>query len=424
MNRIAVFLFLFVVFSVTESFCQIRTQQIVRTDTLTRRDTVITTEVVRRTEIINRTEEVILIDTIYSSDGSKRVVKRDGLAALPAIEVIPAPESTPPESLPEDSSLFDKPFIPEVTEELPFISEPESTECSLPPVFPSASDSLSVSKKGGKYMWIPDAMTEDIERFLSGEANITEDYSVISRDEKVLFRGDTVPMVLRDRNLGRYNRGLFNYLYVPKGIWQFGITASYGELSTEDLEVFDLLSDVDIHGKIFSVRPYFSYFINNNMAVGMRLGYSYGRADVESFNVDIDDDMSFNLHDIMYRSEKFTAAFTFTQYFGMARRGRFAIFNEVELAFSGGNSDFIRPYNGELKPTHTTTMQAALNFSPGLSVFIIDPVTFNISFGVFGFSLKNEKQTVDGEELGSRFTSGANFRFNIFNINFGIAVNL
>ena len=35
-------------------------------------------------------------------------------------------------------------------------------------------------------------------------------------------------------------------------------------------------------------------------------------------------------------------------------------------------------------------MQAALNFSPGVSVFILDPVSFNVSFGVFGFILKRE----------------------------------
>lgn len=202
------------------------------------------------------------------------------------------------------------------------------------------------------------------------------------------------------------------------------MTASYGEFSTSDLEVLDLISDIDFSGHMFSIRPYFSYFIGNNMSVGMRLSYTSGRANIGSFNVDIDDDMGFNLKDILYRSESYTAAVTFNQYFGIARRGRFGVFNEVELAFSSGSSDFNRPYGGVMKNTHTTSMQAALNFSPGVSVFILDPVSFNVSFGVFGFYLKKEKQMVDGERSGNRFTSGANFRFNIFNINFGVAVNL
>lgn len=69
-------------------------------------------------------------------------------------------------------------------------------------------------------------------------------------------------------------------------------------------------------------------------------------------------------------------------------------------------------------------MQARLSFSPGVCVFIMKNVSFNVSFGVFGFYLRNEKQTVNGEPLGNRFTSGANFKFNIFNINFGIGVHI
>ena len=67
-------------------------------------------------------------------------------------------------------------------------------------------------------------------------------------------------------------------------------------------------------------------------------------------------------------------------------------------------------------------MTASLNFSPGLCVFIMDYVSFNVSFGVFGIKVHQEKQQTNGVEEGTRFTSGANFKFNIFNINFGMAV--
>lgn len=124
------------------------------------------------------------------------------------------------------------------------------------------------------------------------------------------------------------------------------------------------------------------------------------------------------------RALSYSAAFTVAQYIGLSRRGRFGVYNEVELAFESGNSEFQRPYNGELRTTHTTSTQARLNFSPGLQVFIMRNVAFHVSFGVFGFYFKNEKQRENDEETGNRFSSGANFRFNIFNINFGIAVTL
>lgn len=366
---------------------QVRKETIVRNDTVTHVDTIITTRKVRRTEVIQRVEEVIYSDSVSLSDGNIIVTVDDQgrMTGVPAQApvVIPVQAST---------------------------STPVET-----PVQVSSIVSDTVSK----------APVEEVKTIEKVIVKVVEPQTMeFDPNEKVTFRGDTLSMVLRDRNWGRFDRGLFNYLFIPKGIWSIGVTASYGEFSTKDLEVLDLMSDIDFSGHTFSIRPYFSYFIGNNRSVGMRLGYNSGRADIGSFKVDIDEDMNFNLHDISYRSESYTAAVTYNQYFGLTRRGRFGIFNEVELAFSSGNSDFVRPYAGELKTTHTDTMQAALNFSPGVSVFIMDPVTFNISFGVFGVSLRNEKQTVDGEDMGSRFTSGANFRFNIFNISFGIAVNL
>lgn len=286
------------------------------------------------------------------------------------------------------------------------------------------NDSAALSELKGKYIFVPDSLQSDVLRILKGHSKVVDDENKIDASEMVSWKGDTVPMQLKTRNLGRFDRGLSNYLFIPRGQWSFGLTASYGEISTDKLQMMGLLSDIDISGHIFSVKPYMAYFIRNNTSVGLRFGYTSAKGNVDSFKLDIDDDMNFNLHDIMYRNESYTAAFTLRQYIGIARRGRFGVFNEVELAFSSGNSDFMRPYAGELRNTHTTYMEAALNFSPGVCVFIMDNVSFNLSFGVFGFSLKNEKQMENGVEVGNRMTSGANFRFNIFNLNFGIAVHI
>lgn len=369
-----------------------RTQTILHTDTVTRTDTVITQEVVRRYDVVTRTEEVMRVDTIVRSDG-KTIIRR-GVDIPPSVMAV---DGNVPLMIRDTVRIVVRDTVFAEGERLP-------------------------KREGGSYVWVPDSLADGVAGFFAG--NFIRNTGVAPDKEHVTFRGDTIPMMLRDRNLGRFDRGLFNYLFIPQGMWQIGVTASYGSFDTKDLEVLDLLSDIDLSGSAFSIKPYFSYFIRNNMSVGMRLAYTTGRANVDSFSVDIDEDMNFNLKDIMYKSENYSAALTFNQFFGITRRGRFGIFNEVELAFASGWSDFMRPHNGKPKLTHTTTTQASLNFSPGVCVFIMDQVSFNVSFGVFGFSLKNEKQTVDGEDLGSRFTSGANFRFNIFNINFGIAVNI
>ena len=70
--------------------------------------------------------------------------------------------------------------------------------------------------------------------------------------EKVVIDGDTVSIILPERNFGRFDRGLFNYIFIPKGKWGFGVTASYGELQTEDIAVLSLLKDFNFKGKMYS----------------------------------------------------------------------------------------------------------------------------------------------------------------------------
>ena len=45
--------------------------------------------------------------------------------------------------------------------------------------------------------------------------------------EMVIVGNDTVDVIIPEKNFGRYDRGLFNYLFIPKGQWSLGITASY-----------------------------------------------------------------------------------------------------------------------------------------------------------------------------------------------------
>lgn len=291
-----------------------------------------------------------------------------------------------------------------------------------PTIYPDSTDRYI--EKTGKYIFIPDSLESDVMLLLRGHSKVVDDINRLDTGEMTIHKGDTIPMVLKQVNLARHDRGLSNFLFIPKKQWQIGLTASYGEISTKDLEIFDLLSDVNINAHAFSIKPYVSYYIKNNISVGLKFGYYNARGNLDSFKVDIDEDMNFNLSDIMYRAETYSAAFTCTQYLGLSRHGRFGVFNEVELAFASGSSEFKRPYAGEPRTTKTQTSSAELNFSPGLQVFIMKQVSFHVSFGVFGFHLKHEKQTEDGVEIGNRFTSGANFRFNLFNINFGIAVHL
>jgi hypothetical protein len=240
--------------------------------------------------------------------------------------------------------------------------------------------------------------------------------------EKVIVGDDTVSVILPERNFGRYDRGLYNYLFIPKGKWALGLTASYGELTTEDTQLLGVLKDLDFSGKIYSINPTISYFVRHNQSIGLKLTYSRGVADLASLSLDFDDDLNFSIKDVSYYTESFAMGTFYRNYVGLGSQRRFGVFNEISLMFQTGSSRFKRLFNDEPHDTRTTISQGSLNFSPGVAVFLQQNAAFNVSFGAFGMKLRHEKQTTNGTEEGSRTTSGANFKFNIFNINFGLLV--
>lgn len=245
----------------------------------------------------------------------------------------------------------------------------------------------------------------------------------VNDDEKVIVGNDTVNIIIPERNFGRFDRGLFNYLFIPKGQWSFGLDVSYGEFNSEDIELLSFIGDFDFGGSVFSIDPYISYFFAHNQSIGMRLGYTRNKADLGNLTVDIED-LDLSLQNIDYHTEEYSAAVFYRHYIGLDHSRRWAIFNETALEFSSGNGYFERPYNGVPRITETVTTEVRMDFSPGICYFVHDYVSFNLSFGVFGLHWKKWQQTTDRVEEGSRTSSGADFKFNLFNLRMGIAVHI
>lgn len=243
-------------------------------------------------------------------------------------------------------------------------------------------------------------------------------------EERVIVGSDTVGIILPQKNYGRYDRGLYNFLFIPKGQWALGLTASYGSFDSKDVQLLNTIKDFDFTGKQFSIRPTVSYFIKSNTCVGLKMSYTKGDANLGSLQVDFDDDLNFSLKNVSYVSNSYNFGVFYRNYVGLSPAKRFAVFNEADLSFGRGTSRFKRYYDNQLRDTRTTSTSVSLNFSPGVCIFLMDYLSFNVSFGVFGIHFTNEKQTTDEIYDGSRFTSGANFKFNLFNINFGVGVHI
>lgn len=380
-----------------------------------------------KTDTLHHTVTKRIIESVNELSKTASKLSETALKLLEAQEGMEERKSEP---TPQNTN---KVLISESAEEIP-TAQPSMDNQEAPivvrdTVYVTVTDTIKRSvwqlpeeaAEGGEYIWIPDSKIPDVDAFLSGEKP-TSIKGEINLNEMTFWRGDSIHMALPTKRLGRYDRKLYNWLIYPKGLWHISLSANYGELSTDDSEFLSLIQDVDLKGKIYSIKPSVSYFLRNNLCVGLRLAFTKGDMAINSFKVDIDEDMSFDLHDIKYNSDSYAAAVFIQQYFGLSRRGRFAVFNEAEVSIGTGSSHFIRPYDGQLRDTRTKTQTFNINYSPGVSIMMMKNAAFNLSFGIFGFHLKDEKQWENGEEAGSRFTSGINFRFNLFNINFGVSI--
>ena len=249
--------------------------------------------------------------------------------------------------------------------------------------------------------------------------------SLQAQTEMLIYKGDTVPSILYSkRQIGRFDRELKNYLVVPKKTWDVAITANYYGLDAQDYRLLSYITNLSFKGQVLAVNPSISYFFKHNQSIGIRGGFSKYFFDLDNFNVDIDEDINFNLKDIYYHQKSFSAAIFYRNYIGLDAGHRFAVFNEIALQYSHSTAEFQRMYDGVPSVTNGVSDGLRLNFSPGVSVFINEHASFNLSFGVFGWYFSRERQhTTGGEEVsGSTTTSGANFKINLFNLAFGIAI--
>ena len=132
-----------------------------------------------------------------------------------------------------------------------------------------------------------------------------------------------------------YDRNIKPSLFVPKGSWMGGVTFSYTELTGDNYKLL-ILDDVNGEGYTFKVSPYAGYFFRDNMAAGVRLNYNRTYADIGSINLDLGDDLTFDISDYKYLEHEYTAAGFLRTYMGLGNSKVFGFFNELRLTYGYG----------------------------------------------------------------------------------------
>ena len=224
----------------------------------------------------------------------------------------------------------------------------------------------------------------------------------------------------------RSQRGLTDThnLFIPKGQWIFGGTASYSTHTNTGYQ-FLVVEGIDSKGYTFKISPMIAYAFHNNMALGGRFIYSRTllKLDKASINFgDGDSNVNLNVQDYYALQHSYQVAAIWRQYIPLGRNKRFALFNEMSLAGGGTEARFA---NGSpVKGTYQTGYTFSLGISPGIIAFATNNMAVEVNVGVMGITFEHTEQVHNQVSVGERNLSQMNFKVNIFSIGLGVAFYL
>ena len=218
----------------------------------------------------------------------------------------------------------------------------------------------------------------------------------------------------------RRQRGLTDKhnLFVPRGQWIFGGTASYSTHSNDTYR-FLVVEGIESKGYTFKVSPMIAYAFRDNMALGGRFIYSRSLLKLDKADLNLggeDSDLNFELNDCYSLQQSYSVAMIWRQYIPLGRNKRFALFNEMQLSGGGTQARFAK--DSPVKGTYQTGYTFSLGISPGIIAF----ATNNMAVEVISYS--HTKQVHNQVTVGKRDASMMNFKVNIFSIGLGMAFYL
>ena len=236
---------------------------------------------------------------------------------------------------------------------------------------------------------------------------------------------EVAPLPLSDEERRR-QRGLTDVrtVFVPKGQWTFGGTASYST-HTNDSYQFLIIEGIGSEGYNFRISPMIAYALSNNMAVGGRFIYSRTLLKLDGANLKFGDDETgtdIRIKDFYALRSSYQAAAIWRQFIPLGQNKRFALFNEMSLTGGGVQAKFAN--DAPVKGTYERGYTFSLGVSPGIVAFATNNMAIEVNVGVMGISYSRTKQIHNQVTVGHRSSSMMNFKVNIFSIGLGMAFYL
>lgn len=247
-------------------------------------------------------------------------------------------------------------------------------------------------------------------------------------NEPIANEGTEVVEQSLDPNEARKHRGFStDESFVPKGQWIFGGTASYSTHTNKDYKLL-VVDNIDSEGYTVDVSPMIAYAISKNMAVGVRFGYGRTLLALDNASVAVSG-TEFNLDYLHRLKHSYTGTIFWRPYIPLGYSNRFAVFAEVQLSLSGGQSRVVAE-NGivdgmyDYLGTYATNFGASVALQPGIVAFVTNNIALELSIGIFGIGVDYVKQIKNQIQEGKFMSSNMNFKLNFLSVGFGVSFYL
>lgn len=236
----------------------------------------------------------------------------------------------------------------------------------------------------------------------------------------------------KNYEIQEFDRGITmsNSIFIPKGTFGTGLTFSYNtiDLGKSDgdagYSLLSLLTGVSGEMYSFGIAPNVTYFLLDNLAIGLRFNYDRASLDLGNANLAFGDMLSLQISDYHYLSHNYKGSMTCRYYMPFGSSKRFAMFAEGRLTGGYGQSVMYRKDQEDKFGTYQNSLNFSIDVVPGLTAFVTNNVALEVSIGVLGLNYKRTEQITNQVHTSVMESSGANFKLDLFSVGMGVSVYL
>ena len=217
----------------------------------------------------------------------------------------------------------------------------------------------------------------------------------------------------------KFSRNLESVNFIPKGQWIAGVSMNYSQSNQNNCQ-FLIIEGMDGEVYSFKITPTLLYSCKDNMAAGVKFGYSRSRSNLDKAEIVIDSETDYTAENFYMISQDYSAMGVYRYYFSLGHSKRFGMFAEAQLDLGFGQSKLRNGSGDDFTGSFMDNFSLGIGVAPGLIMFLNNYSAIEVNVGVLGFNYNSSKQKNDQIYLSKTHSTNANFKINIFSISFGV----